>query len=150
MSLAFGSRAGSNASLFQCLRNMSLYRDTDAPIEPTTEELHTFSQRRDVGKLQKRYEKVKLAGNKVDANRLRSRIWALINRLSKLQIRENRKNYFARVENLRALRLSTTTNTRIPSKAPNADNTNRTVAEKKKATLRFQRSYGGGPAINLA
>jgi hypothetical protein len=48
MRLAFGHMAGENDALFLSLRNISLGKDPDAPIDPTEEDLLGFDWRIDV------------------------------------------------------------------------------------------------------
>ena len=60
MKLAFGSMTGQNDYLFQSLRNMSLRRDANAPIDPTPDDLREFEQRKDVSDFRAPIEAAKL------------------------------------------------------------------------------------------
>jgi hypothetical protein len=107
MTLAFGSMARRNDALFRSIRSVSLQRDINAPIDPSAEELRIFHQRRDVTGLRRLAKAARLVEDIKAAGLFEGRASAKIKRLSIMQVRENRKQYFDRVDRLRALRIST-------------------------------------------
>ena len=108
MKLAFGSMTGQNDYLFQSLRNMSLRRDANAPIDPTPDDLREFEQRKDVSDFRARIEAAKLAGDSSTAKRLKSHLSSLTILLSSLKVQVRRKEYFDNVDRSRALGLKPT------------------------------------------
>jgi hypothetical protein len=106
--LAFGPMAGRNDSLFQNLRNISLGRDADAPIDPSKEDLQEFEKRKDVRDLRASIEAAQRCGHKKEVNKIRHKLDNLIETLSCLRVEEKRAAYFNCVDRLRAQGLLTT------------------------------------------
>lgn len=102
MKLAFGRMAGDNDDLFQNLRNISLSRDSGAPIYLSKEELQTFEGRSDLTSQRKSLKAAKDARDVDTTKSTQSSIDTLISTLSGLKIQEKRAEYFNRVDNLRA------------------------------------------------
>lgn len=107
MKLAFGPMAGRNDNLFQSLRNMSLTRDSGAPIYPSKEDLQGFEGRNDVKGCRAYLEAAKKAGDVQGKNSAQSSLDTLISKLCDLKIQKKRTEYFNCVDNLRARGLST-------------------------------------------
>jgi hypothetical protein len=150
MWLAFGSMAGRNDALFQSLRNTSLQRDINAPIDPSAEELRTFHQRRDVTRLGRLARAARLVGDIKTANKFKARAYATIKRLSIMQVRENRKQYFDRVDRLRALGIPTIDATHaksIPQMDDDDDDASKSTLTKISNIRKWQ--CGSLPAVHV-
>ncbi|KAF2473897.1 uncharacterized protein BDR25DRAFT_125901 [Lindgomyces ingoldianus] len=88
---------------------MSLSRDAGAPTEISQEDFQKFEERNDVKSLRASLEKAhEMGDDKKTKSSIRSRIQYHLGVLSRMQLLENRKNYFDRVDNLRAQGLPTT------------------------------------------
>ncbi|KAI1093468.1 hypothetical protein F5B19DRAFT_482691 [Rostrohypoxylon terebratum] len=99
MSLAFGNQTGRDELLFSTLRDMSMSRDANAPVNITVEECRKFEQRKDIKTFR---HQITTASNSKERSRLRSKINYLLKTLSQLQLYKNRAEYFKRVDYLRA------------------------------------------------
>ncbi|RYO80969.1 hypothetical protein DL762_007375 [Monosporascus cannonballus] len=104
MSLAFGKDAGRDDKLFAMLRDMSVSRDANAPVDITMDEHREFEKRNDVGGL--RYE-IATAKNGNERTKLRAKLHNLLKTLRKLKLDEKRDEYFRRVDYLRAQGMAT-------------------------------------------
>ncbi|KAF2180160.1 hypothetical protein K469DRAFT_593670, partial [Zopfia rhizophila CBS 207.26] len=100
--LAFGPRAGCNDNLFQMLLNMSLSREAGAPIHLTTRDTQGFQERQDIPTLRAALATADEAGDKKEKRATKLTPDNLIATLSQLQLLEKRKNYFNRVDTIRA------------------------------------------------
>ncbi|KAI6082452.1 hypothetical protein F4821DRAFT_247161 [Hypoxylon rubiginosum] len=99
MSLAFGNGTGRDEQLFAMLRDMSMSRDANAPVDITAEEYRRFEQRNDLTTL--RYQ-IDNASDSKERSQFRSKVNYLLKILSQLQLDKNRAEYFERVDCLRA------------------------------------------------
>ncbi|RYP01717.1 hypothetical protein DL764_006110 [Monosporascus ibericus] len=99
MSLAFGKDAGRDDKLFAMLRDMSVSRDANAPVDITMDEHREFEQRKDVSGL--RHE-IATVANGNERTKLRAKLHNLLKTLRKLKLDEKRDEYFHRVDYLRA------------------------------------------------
>ncbi|KAI1085901.1 hypothetical protein F5B19DRAFT_264814 [Rostrohypoxylon terebratum] len=99
MSLAFGNEAGRDEQLFAMLRDMSMSRDANAPVDITAKEYRAFEQRSDVVMLRRSMDN---ATDSKERTRFRSKVNNLLRTLSQLQLEKNRAEYFKRVDYLRA------------------------------------------------
>ncbi|KAF2184554.1 hypothetical protein K469DRAFT_578956, partial [Zopfia rhizophila CBS 207.26] len=107
MRLAFGPIAGRNDCLFQRLCSMSLSRDTDAPVDPSADDLQEFEMRNNVSDLRASLEVAWHAGNEKKSRSIKLQAENLIATLSSLKVQEKRAEYFDRVDSLRARGLPT-------------------------------------------
>lgn len=94
-------------SLDQLMRSMSLQRDANAPIGPTQGDLENFELRHDVSKLRESVRETQTKGTRREQARARSQLKALLSNLARLALNQNRREYFRRVDHLRALGEST-------------------------------------------
>lgn len=104
MFLAFGNDAGRDEQLFAMLRDMSMSRDGNAPVDITVKEGQEFEARRDVSSLR---SDIAIANDSKERTRLRVKLNNLLKTLSQLKLEDNRFKYFERVDRLRARGLST-------------------------------------------
>ncbi|KAI1445143.1 hypothetical protein F5Y02DRAFT_427123 [Annulohypoxylon stygium] len=96
---AFGNEVGRDKQLFAMLRDMSMSRDVNAPVDITEEECRKLEQRQDVAILR---HHIDTASDSKERTRLRSKVNNLLRTLSQLQLEKNRAEYFKRVDYLRA------------------------------------------------
>jgi hypothetical protein len=94
--------------LERAMRTMSLKRDPNAPTAPAPEDLLNIELRQDVSDFRERLKKAKAANrDRKTWNALAMRVHNLVQYLSNLAVRVRRKEYFERVDQLRALGQST-------------------------------------------
>ncbi|KAI1861508.1 hypothetical protein JX265_009475 [Neoarthrinium moseri] len=102
--LAFGSAAGKEDLLFAMLRDSSLSRDPNAPIEITPGEALKFEDRNDIKQLR---AELSNARTPEDKRRKRSKLNQTLVALRYLQIDLNRSQYFQHADDRRARGLCT-------------------------------------------
>lgn len=115
---AFGQRTGcDNTHLFAFLRNMSISRDQNAPVDLAPDDWAGFNNRKDVIRLEDAMEKVQAAKDQAISNNdkeematltellrlLRSRHRYLRHAWAKLKLLEIRRKYFEEADRARAL-----------------------------------------------
>ncbi|KAF6808160.1 hypothetical protein CPLU01_15711 [Colletotrichum plurivorum] len=90
--------------LYGLLENASFRRDEGAPIYPKEEDLSQWEQRRDIRGLRAKYQYVRAHSNADDpqAKRIAAQIQFIRDRLSDLQVAEDRRQYFEVAGRLRA------------------------------------------------
>lgn len=105
MNLAFGSEdGGSDELLFAMLRNVSMIRDSSAPIDILPEEEDMFESRQDMTAIR---DAIRSASDKKERSRLVSKANNLVKTLTRLKVEDKRARYFKMTDNLRARGLIT-------------------------------------------
>ncbi|RYP64095.1 hypothetical protein DL771_008954 [Monosporascus sp. 5C6A] len=104
MFLAFGNDAGRDEQLFAMLRDMSMSRDTNAPVDIDPGENRELEWRQDVINLR---HDIDIAKDSKERTRLRAKLNNLLKTLWQLKLEDKRARYFERVDYLRAQGLST-------------------------------------------
>ncbi|KAI3331203.1 hypothetical protein F4824DRAFT_504220 [Ustulina deusta] len=105
MNLAFGSEdGGSDQLLFAMLRDVSMTKDSGAPISILPEEENAFKSRQDMTAL---HNSLRETSDRKERSQLRSKINNLTKTLTRLKLEENRARYFDEADHLRARGLST-------------------------------------------
>ncbi|KAI0388262.1 hypothetical protein F5Y17DRAFT_248639 [Xylariaceae sp. FL0594] len=99
MRLAFKADAGDHSKLFARLCDVSLGKDTNAPVNISAEEKLQFETRNDITKLR---HAIKMTNDLKERGRLRTNLKNLLKALGYLKLQENRTRYFEQVDRLRA------------------------------------------------
>jgi hypothetical protein len=102
MSIAFDGMTIKSDPIFTALSNSTLGRDSGAPVDVTKKDLAEFEKRGDVRGFRASIKAEDSQGVR-HVNLLKMKVRGLINTLSSLQLHENRKKYFKRVDKLRPL-----------------------------------------------
>jgi hypothetical protein len=109
ISIAFDGMTRKNDPIFTALSNSTLGRDSSAPVDITKEDLAEFEKRRVMSSIRKSIKVANSRGIR-DSKSLRPlnmKVRNLISTISSLKLQEKRKEYFKRVDKLRALGKST-------------------------------------------
>ncbi|UKZ79054.1 hypothetical protein TrVFT333_006805 [Trichoderma virens FT-333] len=107
--IAFGELGKQDDDLWSVISNAFLRRDPFAPIYITEEEMVKFQKRNDITAFRKQVVDVRNKNGlkSKEEQKIWGRIQWIIDCLEKLQLEENRKAYFTKVDGLRALGKST-------------------------------------------
>jgi hypothetical protein len=103
MQAAFGQRTGSDdGPLFMLMRNMSLSRDQNAPIDLTESELAEFDRRQDATTLREAMAEARSRDDETFYGTLNSRLKYLRRSWKSLKLADKRRRYFEEADRSRA------------------------------------------------
>ena len=105
--MAFEEKARCDNGLVGQLRNRTLNKDKDTPIDPTADNLAASEKRRDMTKLHKEVKAAQQTNKTKKVRSLNAKADHCIEVFSKFKVKDTRKKYFAGFKNKRALGLST-------------------------------------------
>lgn len=88
---AFNEKAGSDGGLVSAMRNMTLNKDANAPIDPTVDNLAAFEKRKDMTEFRAEVKAAQQVNDTKKARSVNAKADHRIDTLSKLQVKESRE-----------------------------------------------------------